>query len=175
MIKINIKAIILIAGLLLSGVVCADVLSDEQQQAQGEPSSQNKPEEASSVLALSKHIMLNALTYVGVQYKWGGESAITGFDCSGFVRAVFLKAVGITLPRTAMEMSRIGTPVQLDDLLPGDLVFFKTARGNFAQVGIYIGMDRFVHAPQTGSSIQIENLDNKNYLKRFTGGRRVSN
>jgi cell wall-associated NlpC family hydrolase len=164
------KIIILAFGLILSCAASAEVFEPESQ-IQNEES---KDKDTNSIFTVPKQIILNALANVGVQYRWGGESAITGFDCSGFVRSVFLKAVGITLPRTAMEMSRVGTPVQLSDLLPGDLIFFKNARGNFAHVGIYIGMSRFIHAPQTGSAIQIEDLNNQSYFKRFTGGRRVS-
>jgi len=164
------KIIILAFGLILSCAASAEVFEPESQ-IQNEES---KDKDTNSIFTVPKQIILNALANVGVQYRWGGESAITGFDCSGFVRSVFLKAVGITLPRTATEMSRVGTPVQLSDLLPGDLIFFKNARGNFAHVGIYIGMSRFIHAPQTGSAIQIEDLNNQSYFKRFTGGRRVS-
>lgn len=164
------KVIILAFGLILSCAASAEVFEPESQ-IQNEES---KDKDTNSIFTVPKQIILNALANVGVQYRWGGESAITGFDCSGFVRSVFLKAVGITLPRTAMEMSRVGTPVQLSDLLPGDLIFFKNARGNFAHVGIYLGMSRFIHAPQAGSAIQIEDLNNQSYFKRFTGGRRVS-
>lgn len=164
------KIIILAFGLILSCAASAEVFEPESQ-IQNEES---KDKDTNSIFTVPKQIILNALANLGVQYRWGGESAITGFDCSGFVRSVFLKTVGITLPRTAMEMSRVGTPVQLSDLLPGDLIFFKNARGNFAHVGIYIGMSRFIHAPQTGSAIQIEDLNNQSYFKRFTGGRRVS-
>ena len=163
------KIMFLVICLLITTGVYADVIGAETQ-AQTSETEAREP----SVLALSKEIIINALANVGVQYKWGGESAITGFDCSGLVRSVFLKAVGITLPRTAMEMSRVGTPVGLNDLLPGDLIFFKNGRGNFAHVGIYLGMNRFVHAPQTGSAVQVEDLNNQNYLKRFSGGRRIS-
>jgi len=170
MIKSKIKVIILAICLIFASGVYADVVVSEPKVQ----SDESNAKDSSSVFAISQEIILNALANIGVQYKWGGESAITGFDCSGFVRSVFLKAVGITLPRTAMEMSRVGTPVGLNDLLPGDLIFFKNARGNFAHVGIYLGMSRFIHAPQTGSAIQVEDLNNQSYLKRFTGGRRVS-
>lgn len=166
------KIITLVASLLLATLVYAEPAAEPAMDGQVQ-SNESKTKDQ-SVFTLSRDIILNALTNLGVQYKWGGESVETGFDCSGFVRSVFIKAVGITLPRTAMEMSRVGTPVQLSDLLPGDLIFFKNARGNFAHVGIYLGMNRFVHAPQTGSAIQIEDLNNQSYLKRFTGGRRIS-
>ncbi|RXM15729.1 peptidoglycan endopeptidase, partial [Citrobacter sp. AAK_AS5] len=86
------------------------------------------------------------LTFVGANYRRGGESPETGFDCSGLVRHVFRESLGLVLPRTSRDMSRIGETVHQDDLQPGDLVFFNTLRRGFSHVGIYLGEHRFVHA-----------------------------
>jgi cell wall-associated NlpC family hydrolase len=110
---------------------------------------------------------------IGVRYQWGGNSPDSGLDCSGFVRYVFRDTLGMTLPRRAEEMSQMGEKVKMTDLKPGDLVFFNTMRRTFSHVGIYIGDNKFVHSPSTGSKIRVDELDDGYWEKRFTGARRV--
>ena len=114
-----------------------------------------------------------ALGLIGVDYKFGGESPETGLDCSGLVRYVFQQVTGITLPRTAQAMSRVGDKVTLADLRPGDLVFFNTRRFDFSHVGIYLGDNRFVHAPRRGREVEVATLDSSFWQKRFNGARRM--
>ena len=95
----------------------------------------------------AQDVAIYALGLIGVDYKCGGDTPDTGLDCSGLVRHVFQQVTGVTLPRTAKDMSRLGTKVALADLQPGDLVFFNTRRFAFSHVGIYLGDNRFVHAP----------------------------
>lgn len=91
-------------------------------------------------------IIATAKKYIGVPYQWGGESPTTGFDCSGFVQYVFAQN-GITLPRISTEQYKIGTPVSLNQLEPGDLIFFSIANnGTVDHVGIYIGNNQFINA-----------------------------
>ena len=83
----------------------------------------------------------------------------SGLDCSGLVRHVFQEVTGVTLPRTAKEMSTLGAKVARTDLEPGDLVFFNTRRFAFSHVGIYLGDNRFIHAPSHGREVEIARLD----------------
>jgi cell wall-associated NlpC family hydrolase len=119
-------------------------------------------------------VLVYALSLVGVQYRFGGNSAATGFDCSGFVRHVFSEVAAHTLPRRAEEMSRIGTNVTRDELSPGDLVFYNTLQRPFSHVGIYLGEGRFVHSPSVGRSVEIVNVKESCWTRRYNGARRVN-
>ncbi|MCG5073524.1 C40 family peptidase [Paraburkholderia tagetis] len=118
-------------------------------------------------------VVVGALNMIGVRYRWGGNTPDSGLDCSGFVRYVFQDTLGMSLPRRAEEMSRVGEKVSMSNLKPGDLVFFNTMRRTFSHVGIYIGDNKFVHSPSTGSTIRVDDLDSGYWEKRFTGARRV--
>ena len=118
-------------------------------------------------------VVVGALNMIGVRYRWGGESPDSGLDCSGFVRYVFQDTLGMALPRRAEEMSRVGEKVRVSDLKPGDLVFFNTMRRTFSHVGIYIGGNKFVHSPSTGSTIRVDDMEDGYWEKRFTGARRL--
>jgi len=118
-------------------------------------------------------VVVGALNMIGVRYRWGGDSPDSGLDCSGFVRYVFQDTLGMSLPRRAEEMSRVGEKVSISNLKPGDLVFFHTMRRTFSHVGIYIGDNKFVHSPSTGSTIRVDDLDDGYWEKRFTGARRI--
>jgi len=118
-------------------------------------------------------VVVGALNMIGVRYRWGGDTPDSGLDCSGFVRYVFQDTLGMALPRRAEEMSRVGEKVRVADLKPGDLVFFNTMRRTFSHVGIYIGDNKFVHSPSTGSTIRVDDMDSGYWEKRFTGARRI--
>lgn len=118
-------------------------------------------------------VVVGALNMIGVRYRWGGDSPNSGLDCSGFVRYVFQDTLGMKLPRRAEEMSRVGEKVKMSELKPGDLVFFNTMRRTFSHVGIYIGDNKFVHSPSTGSTIRVDELGDGYWEKRFTGARRL--
>ena len=121
-------------------------------------------------------VLDQAVQLLGTPYRWGGDGNNTralGFDCSGFVTHVFQTSLGLTLPRTAKAMSRIGEKIAKPDLQPGDLVFFNTMRRAFSHVGIYLGNDRFIHAPRSGEEVRIDNLYDTYWLRRFNGARRI--
>src|SRR6266702_585599 len=118
-------------------------------------------------------VVVGALNMIGVRYRWGGNTPDSGLDCSGFVRYVFQDTLGMALPRRAEEMSRVGEKVRVSDLKPGDLVFFNTMRRTVSHVGIYIGDNKFVHSPSTGSTIRVDDMDSGYWEKRFTGARRI--
>ncbi len=102
-----------------------------------------------------------------------GRHRKPALDCSGLVQFVFQQVTGVTLPRSAKEMSRLGEKVALADLKPGDLVFFNTRRFAYSHVGIYLGDNRFIHAPRRGREVEIATIDAGYWQKRFNGARRL--
>ncbi len=114
-----------------------------------------------------------ALSLIGVDYRFGGNTPDQGLDCSGLIRYVFQQATGLSLPRSAREQSRLGESVSKEKLQPGDLVFFNTRRFQFSHVGLYIGDNRFIHAPSSGGAVQVVSLDNAYWQKAFNGARRI--
>jgi cell wall-associated NlpC family hydrolase len=121
----------------------------------------------------TRELGLFALSLVGIDYRYGGDSPDAGLDCSGLIRYVFQEVTGVTLPRTAKELSRIGASVRTGDLEPGDLVFFNTRRYAFSHVGIYLGGDRFIHAPSRGGEVGVATLSSGYWQKRYNGARRL--
>jgi cell wall-associated NlpC family hydrolase len=123
----------------------------------------------------ASRLTVAAMDLVGVRYRRGGDSVETGFDCSGFTRHVFEMSVGLVLPRRVDDQATAAglVTVRREDLRPGDLVFFNTLKRTFSHVGIYVGENRFIHSPRTGSSIRTEDMSFAYWAKRFTGARRV--
>jgi cell wall-associated NlpC family hydrolase len=115
----------------------------------------------------------DALGLMGIRYRFGGNTPSSGFDCSGMVRYVFQNALGLDLPRRAEEISHVGVKVDREELKPGDLVFYKTLRRAFSHVGIYLGNNRFIHAPSAGGSVRVEDMNERYWVTRFNGARRV--
>ena len=115
----------------------------------------------------------NAMGLLGVSYRFGGTSVNSGFDCSGFMQHIFRKTMQINLPRTSAEQAKMGVAVSRSELQPGDMVFFSTSRGRISHVGLYIGNNRFIHAPRTGKSIEITSLGNKYWNSKYVTARRV--
>lgn len=109
--------------------------------------------------------------FVGIPYRWGGDTVVEGLDCSGFVRAVY-NLCGVNIPRTSAEQFRTGDRVALDNLVDGDLVFFGSSSDKINHVGIYVGNGKFVHAPKRGDDIKISSLDEKYFAGRFIGAKR---
>jgi cell wall-associated NlpC family hydrolase len=121
----------------------------------------------------SQDVAIYALGLIGVGYSFGGNTPDDGFDCSGLVRHVYQEVTGVTLPRTSKEMSTLGARIHPADLQPGDLVFFNTRRLAYSHVGIYLGDNRFVHAPSRGSDVEIARMSQAYWQKRFDGARRL--
>ncbi|HEU4708666.1 MAG TPA: C40 family peptidase [Methylophilaceae bacterium] len=123
--------------------------------------------------ARAQEILMSALSLTGIKYTYGGESPETGFDCSGFVRYVFQQAENLTLPHGARALSQLGQRIPMDQLQPGDLVFFNTLKSAFSHVGIYIGNKRFIHAPSAGGDIHVVSMEDEYWAKRYNGARRI--
>ncbi|AIO66315.1 C40 family peptidase [Burkholderia oklahomensis] len=121
-----------------------------------------------------EEISIQAMSLVGVPYRWGGNTPDSGFDCSGLVRYVVDRAASVNLPRTTADMSSIGESVDPDGIAPGDLIFFNTSGRPHSHVGIYVGKLRFVNAPSTGGTVRLDYLTNPYWAKRFDGIRRVA-
>ncbi|MDP3483533.1 MAG: C40 family peptidase [Sulfuricella sp.] len=127
---------------------------------------------ASSIDKASEMLMY-ALSLVGVNYKYGGKSPETGLDCSGFVSHVYQQAAGLVLPHNARAISMFGKKIAISELQPGDLVFYNTMRHTYSHVGIYLGDNRFIHSGRTGSSVEVVNMNDSYWVKRFNGARRM--
>jgi len=120
---------------------------------------------------IREEILKTAQSFIDVPYLWGGSSSDSGFDCSGLAMTVY-QLNGLNLPRSSREQYEAGVPVEQNDLLKGDLVFFSTAGGEkVTHVGIYVGEERFIHAPGRGKKIRVDYLSRSYYKKRYLGGR----
>lgn len=161
--------------LVASSLACVALLSTPSE-ARPVPDRAALPAAAplpATVWHTAQDLAIYALGLIGVDYRFGGTSPDRGLDCSGLVRYVFQQVTGVTLPRTSQELSRLGTKVAVADLMPGDLVFFNTRRLQFSHVGIYLGEDRFIHAPRQGGEVEIVTLSKNYWQKRFDGARRL--
>ena len=119
-------------------------------------------------------LVVNAMGFLGVPYKRGGNSVETGFDCSGFVRAMYEQTIGLVLPRRAHEQAAATEIIDRADLKPGDLVFFNTMKRAFSHVGIYVGDNKFIHSPKPGAQVRVEDMGMSYWARRFDGARRVT-
>lgn len=130
-------------------------------------------EHASAAADAATDLLDHGFSLLGIRYRFGGNTPQSGFDCSGFVRHVFSGALGVLLPRTAVEMAKVGSTVKRDELLPGDLVFFNTVSRAFSHVGIYLGDNKFMHANRRGGSVRIDDMTGGYWSRRFNGARRI--
>ena len=157
---------LLLAVAVFTGNISASTAA-EQARKQEEPSFLER------YTNVAQDVILQGLKFVGVRYRWGGNTEDSGLDCSGFVRLVFKDTLGTSLPRTAREMSEVGQQIDFSQLKPGDLVFFNTMRRAFSHVGIYLGDNHFLHAPRAGAEVRVENMESSYWLQRYNGARRI--
>ena len=120
-------------------------------------------------------VVLYALGLLNIDYRFGGANPESGLDCSGMVSYIYRQAASISLPHNAAQIAQLGREVERQQLEPGDLVFFNTRNKPFSHVGIYIGDERFVHAPATNGQIKVSSLRNSYFASRYEGGRRYLN
>ncbi|WP_432731360.1 C40 family peptidase [Variovorax sp. W6] len=126
-----------------------------------------------TVTERTSDLVVTAIGFLGVPYRRGGNTAESGFDCSGFVRAMYNQTVGHMLPRRAEEQAAATEKIDRDQLKPGDLVFFNTMRRAFSHVGIYVGEGKFIHSPRSGAQVRVEDMNGSYWQRRFDGARRV--
>lgn len=123
---------------------------------------------------INKSFTRIALNMLGTKYRLGGGTPNTGFDCSGLVIYAAEKSLGLKLPRRAAEIAREGQAVKRTELKKGDLVFFNTLGSRNSHVGIYLGDQKFVHAPRSGAVVRVESMDIAYWRKRYNGARRLA-
>jgi cell wall-associated NlpC family hydrolase len=111
-----------------------------------------------------------ALEFVGTPYVWGGNTP-EGFDCSGLVQYSYARA-GLEIPRAVVTQRKASRSVSRSNLRPGDLIFFHIDGKRYSHIGIYIGDDKFVHAPRTGKFVSTASLSNPYWKQSFGGARR---
>ncbi|SDS50272.1 C40 family peptidase [Pseudomonas oryzae] len=123
----------------------------------------------------AEDVLFRAIGLVGTPYRWGGNTPDSGFDCSGLIGYVYRDAAGLQLPRSTREMSALPAPqVPRQQLRSGDLVFFATNGGRqVSHAGIYVGEDRFVHAPSSGGTVRLDSLNDSYWQQRYLDARRV--
>ncbi len=127
-----------------------------------------------SLKGAANDVLFQAISLVGTPYRYGGNSPESGFDCSGLITYVFQSSAGLKLPRSTRELIDIDAPrIDRDRLYPGDLVYFNPAGGRVSHIGIYVGERRFVHAPATGGTVRMENLDTPYWQKHYVEAKRV--
>ena len=122
----------------------------------------------------SSTVLSRAVNVLGTPYRWGGSSPSKGFDCSGLVKYAFNDVAAVDLPRTSSEMaSGHGQKVERKDLKPGDLLFFNIKSRKVNHVAIYLGNDRFIHAPRRGKSVTIDTLQKPYWQSHYVVAKRV--
>ena len=155
---------------LLSVTIAAFLLA-----ACGTPA-QRQPVSARTIAPLpvsekGNEVALYALGLIDTGYRFGGKNPEAGLDCSGMVSYIYDKAAGLNVRGSAADIARRGRAIDRDNLRPGDLVFFNTLKRSFSHVGVYIGNDRFVHAPSSNGRVRIDQLDARYYAQRFEAAR----
>jgi cell wall-associated NlpC family hydrolase len=155
-----------------------DLLDEEEDVESSDTSSDIACEEKANAELLGKwgsaderKLFIKVATgFLGAPYRFGGAT-VKGIDCSAFVRKMY-EFFDITLPRTAREQSFVGVRIDRNELVEGDLVFFRTKRP-IGHVGIYIGNNEFVHASYRAKAVRIDSLDQPYFQKRFQRAVRV--
>lgn len=145
----------------------------QDQGSAGPPVPADLPQTAASLSADAEpgdRVAELARTQVGKPYGWGGTGP-ERFDCSGLATYVY-RQLGIALPRVSLELASTGAHVDRSELKPGDLVFFSL-RSAFDHVGIFLGNNRFVHAPRRQEPVRVDNLDDAWWNRAYRGARRV--
>lgn len=116
-------------------------------------------------------VALFALGLIDTGYRFGGKNPQAGLDCSGMVSYIYRQGAGLKVSGSAADIARKGRPVERGSLRPGDLVFFNTRNASFSHVGVYIGENRFVHAPSGSGRVRIDQMNASYYAQRFEAAR----
>lgn len=172
-IKILVQAGILATGLAATAAWSYEAIPAQPPQSKAQKALSTLQDMADHVTSKTSDLAVEAMSMLGIKYRYGGNTPETGLDCSGLVRYVFKAALGTDLPRTAAEISRVGEKIDSHDLQPGDLVFYNTLRRGFSHVGIYLGDSKFIHSPSAGGEVRIESMNIAYWKKRFVGARRI--
>lgn len=113
----------------------------------------------------AQDVTLYAMTLVGTPYRFGGNTPESGFDCSGLIGHVYQTRGGLTPPRTTAKLQSWGRSVAPEHPRMGDLVVFLN-RDTATHAGIFVGSNRFVHAPSTGGVVRLDSLNAKHWASQ---------
>ena len=152
-------------GLALLIAACATPPPSAERRAAAEPPTR------SSYSEQGNEVTLFALGLIDTGYRFGGKNPQAGLDCSGMVSYIYQQGAGLRVAGSAADIARQGRPVDRDRLRPGDLVFFNTRNAPFSHVGVYIGENRFVHAPSSNGRVRVDQLGSAYYAQRFEAAR----
>lgn len=132
---------------------------------------QSSPSRSGANLNAARLLEL-AAKHLGTPYRYGGQTP-GGFDCSGFAKYIFSQ-MGVNLPRTAASQAKMGVEVPREQIMPGDLVYFRCGGGGIDHVGIYAGNNQFIHSssPRSGGVIY-SSMSEEYYARSFAGIRRI--
>ncbi len=119
----------------------------------------------------ASEVVLFSFGLIDIGYRFGGRNPDAGLDCSGMVSYIYQQVGGLKLPHSAAEIARLTRPIERGAIKPGDLVFFNTRNRPFSHVGIYVGDDRFVHAPNSNGKVRVESIRSPYYSSRFEAAR----
>lgn len=157
-------------GTATAAEVASDAVIDEM------PTADAPADAANAAPLVHDDMVVVALSLIGTPYQYGGESPETGFDCSGLVQYILGLSSPIKLPRTANDMYHLSSAhsVKESELKAGDLLFFRIGHSKrINHVAVYIGENRFVHAPSRGNVVRVDQFG-KNYWQRYyVGAKRV--
>jgi cell wall-associated NlpC family hydrolase len=131
------------------------------------PQGSQSPAAPLPISQTGNEVAIYALDLIGTGYRFGGKNPEAGLDCSGMVSYIYREAAGMNISGSAADIAKRGKEIDRQSLRPGDLIFFNTEHKPFSHVAIYIGDNRFVHAPSTNGRVRIDRLDNRYYAERY--------
>jgi cell wall-associated NlpC family hydrolase len=157
---------LLVYALLMSGCASGGARSRATNHLLDFTSKETSPNgDQLQVISIAKGLL-------GTPYHFGGTNPHDGFDCSGYVAYVFKQAVNLSLPRQTNQQIKTGRAVS-SSLQPADMVYFRMLEQNSWHTGIYIGKQKFIHAPSSHGVVNIQNMNLPYWNKRFFGARRL--
>lgn len=165
-------------GLIALLLLLAACASSPRREATFKPSHSELADEPARApensVGTANDVLFRAMALVGTPYHWGGNTPAGGFDCSGLVDYIYRNAANIALPHSSRDMASVdGRKVRsMDDLISGDLVFFGSL-GGISHVGVYVGKGRFVHAPNSGGTVRLDDIDGPYWRDHFVYGKRL--
>ena len=163
-----------LAGVVLLLAACASSPRREATYRASRSALANEPARAPENVGTANDVLFRAMALVGTPYRWGGNTPTGGFDCSGLVEYIYRNAANIELPHSSRDMASVNGPriKRMDDLVSGDLVFFGSGR-SISHVGVYVGKGRFVHAPNSGGTVRLDDIDGPYWRDHFEYGKRL--